>query len=99
MSMTSKVNSTLRANIIRSLSIFPKFNKELIKSPVANPGAQYSLRAMQEATKKLVTDGTLVVTKSSSGKSIYRVATLTGGTAVAQAVLGTLATAASAATV
>jgi len=70
MSMTSKVNPILRANILGSLKLSPKTNVQLQFSYLANPNRQFSLRAVQEATQKLVADGTLTSRKF-LGKTIY----------------------------
>jgi hypothetical protein len=60
MSQTSKVNSTLRSNIIQSLNLYsPKSNTQLFESGIANPASKFSLRAIQEATQKLTVLGEL----------------------------------------
>lgn len=64
MSMTSKVDFQLRANILKSLGLFTgKTNQNLHNSLIANPNPKYSLRAIQEATQKLVKDGTLITSR------------------------------------
>ena len=64
MSMTSKVNLQLRENILESLTFFTgKTNQSLHNSWIANPNHKYSLRAIQEATQKLVKDGTLITSR------------------------------------
>jgi hypothetical protein len=74
MSMTSKINAALRTNILRSLKIYAKSNKELHKSPVANANYSTSLRSIQEATQKLVAEGSIVAYNGIGGKTYYRLA-------------------------
>jgi len=74
MSQFSKVNSTLRANIITSLTNSSKCNMGLRYSDIANPGGKFSLRAIQEATQKMKADGTLTSYKGQAGVTYYKIA-------------------------
>jgi Mn-dependent DtxR family transcriptional regulator len=61
MSMTSKVNPTLRANILRYLAIFSQStNSRIHTSYLVNPTLAISLRTVQEATQKLANEGLIV---------------------------------------
>lgn len=57
MSMTSKVNPTLRQEILNYLTTFPNSTNVTLYYGIPS---MPSLRKIQEATQKLVKDGTLV---------------------------------------
>jgi hypothetical protein len=68
MSMTSKVNPTLRQEIVDYLAAtgYGTSNQALVYTF----GERYSLRTIQEATQKLTKDGTLLQ-KRESGLTFY----------------------------
>ncbi len=87
MSRYSKVNSTLRANILASLTVSgTNTNRGLYQSYIANPGQTYSLRAIQEATQKLKAEGAITSRKSFfSGNVLFSINKANNGTQTATA--------------